>query len=121
MDYPHLVQAIEDAWPGNTNIQTWLEAYAAGQANVPTAEQIQQSIQILQQPFWDFDNPSPPVGSGPDFSELTAQFYKFWTDLGFDPTNNPAAIRFQRRSDRVSERLRCHPAIGGLGRAGERI
>jgi hypothetical protein len=89
LDYPHLIQAIEDAWPGNADIQTWLAAFASGQANVPTDEQIQNSIQILQQPFWDFDNPSPPAGTGPDFSQLTAQFYQFWTDLGLNPSDNP--------------------------------
>jgi hypothetical protein len=88
-DYINLVQAINNAWPGNETIETWLNAYDNGVANVATEDQIQRAIEILQQGFWDFDNPSPPTGSGPDYTETAQWFYNFWTSLGFDPTNNP--------------------------------
>jgi hypothetical protein len=93
-DYINLVQAINQAWPGNETIETWLNAYDNGVANVPTEDQIQRAIEVLQQGFWDFDNPSPPAGSGPDFTETAQWFYNFWTSLGFDPTNNPAPYDF---------------------------
>jgi hypothetical protein len=93
-DYINLVQAINQAWPGNETIEAWLNAYDNGVANVPTEDQIQRAIEVLQQGFWDFDNPSPPAGSGPDFTETAQWFYNFWTSLGFDPTNNPAPYDF---------------------------
>jgi hypothetical protein len=86
-DYVNLVQAIQNLWPGNETIQTWLDAYASGTANVPTEDQIQNSINILQQGFWDFGNPSPP--DGPDYSATIAEWQTFWTSLGFDTTNPP--------------------------------
>jgi hypothetical protein len=89
-----LVQAINQAWPGNETIETWLEAYDNGVANGPTEEQIQNAIHILQQGFWDFDNPNPPSGSGPDFTATSEWFYNFWTSLGFDPGDNPAPYDF---------------------------
>lgn len=93
-DYINLVQAINNAWPGNETIETWLNAYDNGVANVPTEDQIQRAIEILQQGFWDFDNPSPPAGSGPDYTETAQWFYNLWTSLGFDPSNNPAPSDF---------------------------
>jgi hypothetical protein len=93
-DYNDLVQAINQVWPGNQTIGTWLEAYDNGVANGPTEEQIQNAIHILQQGFWDFDNPNPPSGSGPDFTATSEWFYNFWTSLGFDPSNNPAPYDF---------------------------
>ena len=93
-DYINLVQAINSAWPGNETIETWLNAYDNGVANVPTEDQIQRAIEILQQGFWDFDNPSSPAGSGPDYTETAQWFYNFWTSLGFDPSNNPAPSDF---------------------------
>ena len=93
-DYNDLVQAINQAWPGNETIETWLEAYDNGVANGPTEEQIQNAIHILQQGFWDFDNPNPPAGSGPDFSATSEWFYNFWTSLGFDSSNNHAPYDF---------------------------
>jgi hypothetical protein len=89
-DYINLVQAINSAWPGNETIETWLNAYDNGVANVPTEDQIQRAIEILQQGFWDFDNSSPPAGSGPDYTETAQWFYSFWTSLGLDPSNNLA-------------------------------
>jgi hypothetical protein len=89
LDYINLVRAIDQAWPGNETIGTWLDAYDNGTANVPTEEQIQRSIEILQQGFWSFGNPSPEPGTGPDYTETAAQWYQFWTSLGFDPSNNP--------------------------------
>jgi hypothetical protein len=94
LDYVNLVRAIEQAWPGNETIGTWLDAYDNGVANVPTEEQIQRSIDILQQGFWSFGNPSPEPGTGPDYTETVAQWYQFWTSLGFDPGNNPAPSDF---------------------------
>jgi hypothetical protein len=88
LDYPDLIKDVGQLWPGNDNIDAWLAAYAAGEANVPTADQIQNSINILQQGFWDFDNPSPT--DGPDYSATIAEWQTFWTSLGFDTTNPPA-------------------------------
>lgn len=92
-DYPDIVRTIDQQWPGNTTIETWLNAYDNGVANVPTAEQIENSIAILQQPFWDFANPSPPDSwnlGGIDYSALAPMFYDFWESLGFDlPPLNP--------------------------------
>lgn len=87
-------RAINQAWPGNETIGTWLEAYDNGVANGPTEEQIQNAIHILQQGFWDFDNPNPSSGSGPDFTATSEWFSNFWTSLGFDPSNNPAPYDF---------------------------
>src|SRR5699024_10049782 len=53
----------------------------------PTEDQIQNSIELLQQPFWDFGNPSPPEDwnlGGPDYSAWVPDFYQFWSELGFD-------------------------------------
>ena len=91
LNYPALVQDISNIMPGNPIIEQWLTAYADGAGvagvdyNGPTEAQILNSINILQQGFWDFGNPSPPVGSGPDFTELTAFFHQLWTDLGLQP------------------------------------
>jgi hypothetical protein len=91
LNYPALVQDISNIMPGNPIIDEWLAAYANGAGvagvdyNGPTEEQILNSIKILQQGYWDFGNPSPPAGSGPDFSQLTAFFHQLWTDLGFQP------------------------------------
>ena len=89
-----MVRAIDQAWPGNETIGTWLDAYDSGTANVPTEDQIARSIEILQQGFWSFGNPSPEPGTGPDYTETAAQWYQFWTSLGFDPSNNPASGDF---------------------------
>ncbi|WP_428341150.1 hypothetical protein [Mycobacterium sp.] len=94
LDYPDLVRYIDQAWPGNETIGAWLGAYDNGMANVPTEEQIARSIEILQQGFWSFGNPSPEPGTGPDYTETVAQWYQFWTSLGFDPSNNPVTADF---------------------------
>jgi hypothetical protein len=94
LDYVNLVRAIDQAWPGNETIGTWLDAYDNGVANVPTEDQVQRAIDILQQGFWSFGNPSPEPGTGPDYTETVAQWYQFWTSLGFDPSNNPAPSDF---------------------------
>jgi hypothetical protein len=87
LDYPDLVRGIGAMWPGNETINNWLAAYDAGTANVPTQEQIDHSIEILQQGFWDFGNPgAPPEWSkGFDLHSLAAGFHTFWTSLGFTP------------------------------------
>jgi hypothetical protein len=91
LNYPALVQDISNIMPGNPIIEEWLAAYADGAGvagvdyNGPTDEQILNSVNILQQGFWDFGNPSPPAGTGPDFSEVTAFFHQLWTDLGLQP------------------------------------
>jgi hypothetical protein len=97
LNYPALVQDISNIMPGNPIIEQWLAAYADGAGvagvdyNGPTEEQILNSVNILQQGFWDFGNPSPPAGTGPDFSELTAFFHQLWTDLGLQPGMGVAA------------------------------
>ncbi|HEY2196408.1 MAG TPA: hypothetical protein VGH69_01685 [Mycobacterium sp.] len=97
LNYPALVQDISNIMPGNPIIDQWLADYANGAGvagvdyNGPTEEQILNSIAILQQGFWDFGNPSPPAGTGPDFSQLTAFFYQLWTDLGLEPGQGVAA------------------------------
>lgn len=97
LNYPALVQDISNIMPGNPIIEQWLAAYADGAGvagvdyNGPTEEQILNSTNILQQGFWDFGNPSPPAGTGPDFSQLTADFHQLWTDLGLQPGEGVAA------------------------------
>jgi hypothetical protein len=97
LNYPALVQDISNIMPGNPIIDQWLAGYANGAGvagvdyNGPTEEQILNSIGILQQGPWDFGNPSPPAGTGPDFSQLTALFYQLWTDLGLQPGQAVAA------------------------------
>jgi hypothetical protein len=97
LNYPALVQDISNIMPGNPIIDQWLADYANGAGvagvdyNGPTEEQILNSIGILQQGPWDFGNPSPPAGTGPDFSQLTALFYQLWTDLGLQPGQAVAA------------------------------
>jgi hypothetical protein len=88
LDYPDLIKDVGQLWPGNENIDAWLTAYDNGVANVPTADQIANSIQSLQQGFWDFGNPSSP--DGPDYTDTIAQWHQFWTSLGFDVDSNPA-------------------------------
>jgi len=84
LNYPQLVQDISNASPGNPIIDQWLTAYADGTANVPTAVQIQDAIQNLQQGFWDFGNPSPnpDLSVGFDPSTLAPSFEALWTELG---------------------------------------
>jgi hypothetical protein len=94
LDYVNLVRAIDQVWPGNETIGTWLDAYDNGVANVPTEDQIERAIDILQQGFWSFGNPSPEPGTGPDYTETVAQWYQFWTSLGLDPSNNLAPSDF---------------------------
>jgi hypothetical protein len=90
LDYPGLVKSISDAWPGNPLLDGpdgWLTKLENGTANVPTQEQIDRAIEILQQKnFFDFQNPSPPAEWSPNFnlSSLAPVFHKMWKDFGFD-------------------------------------
>ena len=70
-----------------SDIDKWLDAYENGTANVPSQEQIEHSVEILQQGYWDFGNPSPPAewSTGFNLSTLAPSFHKLWTDLGFNP------------------------------------
>jgi hypothetical protein len=88
LDYPDLIKDINNMTPGgNPVINEWLTNYANGTANVPTAEQIQNSIALLQNHnFWDFANPSYLGNNTPgsfDLATLAPEFHQFWTDLGF--------------------------------------
>lgn len=88
LDYPDLIKDINNLTPGgNPVINEWLADYAAGTANVPTAEQIQNSIALLQNnDFWDFGNPAYVGNNTPgsfDLATLAPEFHQFWTDLGF--------------------------------------
>lgn len=87
LDYPDLIKDIGNMMPGNPVIDEWLAEYAAGTANVPTEEQIQTSIALLQnQGFWDFANPSYAGNNAPgsfDLASLAPEFHQFWTELGF--------------------------------------
>src|SRR5262249_28903590 len=89
LDYPGIVQSIENAWPGNSLINEWLDARTNGTANVPTKEQIDIADGLWKQlvSFWDFGNSSPPPGSIPGFNlnPLAPFFHKLWTDLGLHP------------------------------------
>lgn len=82
-DYPALIQDINNAWPGNPVIQEWLNDYANGTANVPSAEQIANSIALLQNnSFWDFQNPSPPDNLNP-YAGDAQFFHDLWQSMGF--------------------------------------
>jgi hypothetical protein len=95
LNYPALVQDVANLMPGNPTIDTWLNDFATGLPqetfNGPTAEQIQNSILLLQQGYWDFGNPYPPAGTGPDYSQTAAFFHQLWTDLGITPGEGNAA------------------------------
>src|ERR1700744_842571 len=90
-NYPALVQDISNLMPGNPIINEWLTAFndpTGGPGisyNDPTMAQILNSVAILQQGYWDFGNPAPPAGTGPDFSQVASFFYQLWTDLGITP------------------------------------
>jgi hypothetical protein len=87
LDYPDIVKAIDQIWPGNELIDEWLKAYDSGDYNGPTDEQIQHSIDSLHQGFWDFDNDSPPDDWSVLFnpSELAPLFHELWQTLGLNP------------------------------------
>jgi hypothetical protein len=97
LNYPALVQDISNIMPGNPIIDEWLAAYANGAGvagvdyNGPTEEQILNSVQILQQGFWDFGNPSPPAGTGPDFTQVADFFHQLYEDIGITPGQGVAA------------------------------
>jgi hypothetical protein len=97
LNYPALVQDVSNILPGNPIIDQWLADYANGSGvagvdyNGPTEAQILNSIAVLQQGYWDFGNPSPPAGSGPDLSALAPYFFQLWTDLGITPGQGVAA------------------------------
>ncbi|HEY7052832.1 MAG TPA: hypothetical protein VH496_11985 [Mycobacterium sp.] len=96
LDYPDLIRRISNLWPGNPLLDGsvengdpydgWLTAYDKGEANIPTQDQIERSIKILQQPFWDFANPLPPTGSTPagfDVRATAQAWHDFWVAAGF--------------------------------------
>jgi hypothetical protein len=87
LDYPDLVKDIGNLWPGNPLIDEWETAYNNGTANVPDEATIENAINILQQGFWDFQNPSPPPDWGTLFnpSDLAPLFHELWTTLGYNP------------------------------------
>jgi hypothetical protein len=99
LNYPALVQDVSNIVPGTPNpiIDQWLADVAnplGGPGisfNGPTEEQILNSVNILQQGFWDFGNPSPPAGTGPDFSQVSAFFQQLYLDLGIQPGQGVAA------------------------------
>jgi hypothetical protein len=87
IDSPDIVKFIGKLWPGNEIIDTWVAAYDRLEANWPSQEIIDRSVDLLQQEFWSFGNPSPPASwsGGFNFSTLAPLFHKMWTDFGFDP------------------------------------
>lgn len=86
LNYPALVKDIGALWPNNPIIDTWLTHLQDGTANVPTEQEIETSIRILQQGPWDFGNPSPPNAWSPswwpEINDLSPAFHQFWTDYG---------------------------------------
>jgi hypothetical protein len=95
LTYQSLVQDVANLMPGNPTIDAWLNDVATGAPGVtyndPTEAQILNSINILQQGYWDFGNPEPPAGSGPDYTSTAQFFYQLWTDLGITPGQGVAA------------------------------
>ena len=121
-NYPALVQDLANMMPGNPTIDEWLADFnAVGGGpqityNDPTEAQILNSVAILQQGYWDFGNPDPPAGTGPDFSQVSSFFYQLWTDLGITPGQGvDAGCAGSRRG---GEWLRPQPADDGLQRTG---
>jgi hypothetical protein len=96
-NYPALVQDVSNLMPGNPIIDEWLADYNNGAGlpqvdyNGPTEAQILNSVNLLQQGYWDFGNPYPPAGTGPDYSQTAQFFYQLWTDLGITPGQGTAA------------------------------
>jgi hypothetical protein len=95
LTYPALVQDVSNLMPNNPIITEWLNDFATGLPqetyNGPTEAQIENSIALLQQGYWDFGNPYPPAGTGPDFTQTAQFFYQLWTDLGITPGTGSAA------------------------------
>jgi hypothetical protein len=91
---PTFVQDISNLNPGNPLITEWLTDYANGVANEPTAEQVQNTINILQQGGWDGGNPEPPAdwSVGFDPAQLAPMFTKFWESLGLNPSATPGGL-----------------------------
>ena len=86
LDYPDLIKDINDLTPGgNPVINEWLADYAAGTANVPSEDTIQQSIALLQDhDYWDFGN-APYTGENTgstDIGTVYPEWQAFWTSLG---------------------------------------
>jgi hypothetical protein len=114
-DYINLVQAINNAWPGNETIETWLNAYDNGVANVPTEDQIQRAIEILQQGFWDFDKPSPPA---PEAVRTTLRRCNCCPIFGPRLASTPATTRRPVTSQETSHRWRIHLVPSSWPRTG---
>lgn len=61
-----------------------------GVANVPTEDQIQRAIEILQQGFWDFENPRP---RRPEAARITPRRRNGSTTSGRHSASIPATTR----------------------------
>jgi hypothetical protein len=101
IDYPDIAKFISDMWPGNPVLdgdpnpaikgepgEGWLTLYKNGMANVPTQLQIDTAINILQQDWYDWGNPSPPPGDSVGWNPeaIKIAFHDFWNSIGFpDP------------------------------------
>lgn len=86
---PTIVQAISDLWPGNETLESWLQSYEDGTANVPTQDNVDNSNKLWQSSsFWDFSNPTLSddlVNIGINPSSLASSFYEFWKSVGLNP------------------------------------
>ncbi|WP_197383090.1 PE-PPE domain-containing protein [Mycolicibacterium mengxianglii] len=89
-DYPTIVKWIGSLWPGNEQIDSWLEAYENGTANTPIGDSVAGNINLfrLAEAYWDFSNaPLDPkfVNIGFNPSDLAPMFHNMWKFLGYDP------------------------------------
>jgi PE-PPE domain len=89
-DYPAIVKWIGSLWPGNEQIDSWLEAYEIGKANTPIGDSVAGNINLfrLAESYWDFSNaPLDPkfVNIGFNPSDLAPMFHEMWKFLGYDP------------------------------------
>ncbi|MFN8226259.1 MAG: hypothetical protein U0R18_06000 [Mycobacterium sp.] len=86
---PTIVQAISDLWPGNETLESWLQSYEDGIANVPTQDNVDNSNKLWKSSsFWDFSNPTLSddlVNIGVNPSSLASSFYELWKSLGLNP------------------------------------
>ena len=88
---PAIVQFIENMWPGNTSLQSWLANYKAGTSNMPSDDYIDHNINLWRNAFfnmWSFGNPlvdDENINYGGNPSDLAQFFHAFWTSLGLTP------------------------------------
>jgi len=130
-DYNDFVQAINQAWPGNETIETWLQAYDTALRTFQPRNKSRMPIHILQQGFWDFDNTESARREWPRLHRDVGVVLQLLDVAWLRSKQQPRAIRLlcagrcihsrtaERRLDRVGECRRPQPGPSRLDRFGE--